>query len=119
MTERGDMRGSTCNPSREEQVRSNIREANSRRTLDGIATLVRDVEASNVPFDVGYRCLLIMVDVVQPFVTPDMRQTLDQTVSSWRDMARKQEENLARQQEQQGRFHQKIAPMRQLDEVVF
>jgi len=52
-------------------------------------------------------------------VTPDVRQTLDQTVSSWRDMARKQEENLARQQEQQGRFHQEIAPMRQLDEVVF
>jgi hypothetical protein len=113
------MRGSTFNPNRGEKAGETVREAISRRTLDGIATLVRDVEASNVPFDVGYRCLLIMVDVVQPFVTPDVRQTLDQTVSSWRDMARKQEENLARQQEQQGRFHQEIAPMRQLDEVVF
>lgn len=102
-----------------ERAGETVRDAISRRTFEGVEALVRDVNGDSVTFDMGYRCLLILQDIVLPFLTYDSKQRLTEVVSKWREMADKQEKERTTRQVQQEMFRRGLEPMRSLDEVAF
>lgn len=98
----------------------NVREAISRRAIDELGVIAEEVEKGVIGFDAAYRFICSIHNIIYPFVTYDMKQTLDVVSDGWRQLANeKKKRDEAREAREMIQIERKYGSTSKAEEISF
>lgn len=65
------------------EANSQLRGIVERRAMDGIANFTSGVNSGDIPMSVAFQCVTILIDIVSPVVSAEVRKTFEELHAHW------------------------------------